>query len=138
MWIVYFIFPIVLFAITANPNPIDALNRVLSEKDGWAFIPLLIIICSGSFCLGKFFIADILILQISNKELYRHKVQETERKNTAFYDFLWNSILGNIILIIGFSWSVYINWGNIFCIIFGFADLCAISSFISLSANKKD
>lgn len=132
MWIVYFILPIVLFAVIANPNPIEAISR------DPPLVIALIIFGIISFCIGKFFITDRLILQISNKELYRHKVQETKRKNAAFYDFLWNSILGNIILIIGFSWLVYDNWGNVFCIIFGFADLCAISSFISLSANKKD
>lgn len=149
MWFIYFTMPIILFAVVAEPSPIGALNRTLSEQDGYMFIPFMLFFCGLSFAVGKFFIADRIMLQISNKELYYNKqrvaIANSEKRREALDNFFLNTIPGCIIEIIVFSWMAYEFLfppdagliSGLFGIYFLLCAGMAISRFISLSAKNK-
>lgn len=139
MCVIYFIIPIILFSAIAEPSPVGALNRMLSEKDGWILIPLMLFICGASFVFCKCYIVDVIILRRTNKADFDKKQNENKIKEEKFWDFMWCTLPGTIILIILFSWLVYMEFteGNYFLMIpFVIGDLIAISNFIHISAQK--
>ena len=139
MWVIYFIMPIILLSAIAEPSPIGALNRILSEKDGWMVIPMMLVICGVSFAFCKAYVVDMIILKRTNKTKYEKKQNESKIKEEKFWDFMWCTLPGTIILIILFSGISYMEFteGNYFLmILFVAGDLMAISNFIHISVQK--
>lgn len=148
MWVIYFVMPILLFAAIAEPSPIGALNRILSEKDGYLMIPIILLLCGGSLAIGKFYIADKIMLQISNKALYYEREQKSQNtarvRREALDNFFLNTIPGCIIAVMGYSWMTYVFLlhpdtgiiSRLVGIYFLFCDIMAISRFIKLSTKN--
>lgn len=139
MWVIYFIMPIILFSAVAKPSPIGALNRILSEKDGWLLILLILFMCGISFMLCKLYIVDMIILKRTNKTKFEKKQKESEIMGKKFMNFMWCTLPGTIMLIILFSGLSYMEFttGHYFLmLLWVVADLNAISNFIHISAQK--
>jgi hypothetical protein len=148
MLVIYFAMPILLLAAIAEPSPIGALNRMLSEKDGYLLIPIMLFLCGGSLAVGKFYITDKIMLRISNKALYYEHERKSKNsarvRREALDNFFLNTIPGCIIAIMGYSWMTYVfllNPDSVFIsrlvgIYFLFCDIMAISRFIKLSTKN--
>jgi hypothetical protein len=138
-WAIYFLLLPTVFFLLGQPTPVDNMKRILSEPDGWYFIPCMLLLGFGFWAFCKFAIVDGILLKRVNPSLFLKKKMRWKEIENMIWDFLWLTIPGLIVSIIFDIAMIYmfIKDENFFpVVIFGISLLLAISNFIHISAQK--